>query len=229
MLTENQKIIDIFGQEEEITFFKYYKNIMLDDNILYSIYAENKIYPTLIAKNISKGSIQKYVMSHLEKEEKIVFLDLVNDYKNICVVSELQDNYRLSLIDANSKNVYCSESIYFKFKGAIVPFSNDKILFLYNDTEIYLTQIGQEIKPISLKINKILEEGENIVEAISAMQNELTIYLITDKGNMYYLSISMAQSEVSKFEKQFLGNFETIDDEGNLVTKNRLPSSICCN
>lgn len=76
---------------------------MLEDNILYSLYAENKIYPTLIIKNFSKGNIQKYVMSHLEKEEKIVNLDLLNDYKYLCVLSELQNNYRYSLIDVTNK------------------------------------------------------------------------------------------------------------------------------
>ena len=63
---------------------------MLEDNILYSLSAENKIYPTLIVKNFSKGTIaDKYVMSHLEKEEKIVFLDLLNEHKHLCVLSEL--------------------------------------------------------------------------------------------------------------------------------------------
>lgn len=132
MLTENQKVIDNFGQEEEITCFKYFKNMMLDDNILYAVYAANKIYPTLVIKNFSKGHYQKYVMSHLEKEEKVVFLDLVNDYKHICVLSELQGNYRFSLIEVSSKEVYCSESLYFQLKGVIIPFSNDKIVILYS-------------------------------------------------------------------------------------------------
>jgi hypothetical protein len=81
---------------------------MLDDNILYALYSANKIYPTLMIKNFSKGHQQKFVMSHLEKEEKIVFLDLVNDYKHICVISELEGNFRLSLIDISSKEVLCS-------------------------------------------------------------------------------------------------------------------------
>lgn len=96
MLSENQKVIDSIGQEQEITCFKYYKNLMLDDNILYAIYSANKIYPTLMIKNFSKGNTQKYVMSHLQKEQKIVFLDLVNDYKHISVISELEGNYRFS-------------------------------------------------------------------------------------------------------------------------------------
>lgn len=76
---------------------------MLEDNIIYSLYAENKIYPTLIIKNFSKGNTQKYVMSHLEKEEKIIYVDLLNDYKHLCVLSELQSNFRYSLIDVSNK------------------------------------------------------------------------------------------------------------------------------
>lgn len=68
MLTENQRVIDAIGQEEEITCFKYYKNLMLDDNILYALYSANKIYPTLIVHNFSKGlPPQRLVLSHLEK------------------------------------------------------------------------------------------------------------------------------------------------------------------
>ena len=38
---------------------------MLDDNILYSIHAMNKTYPSIIGKNYSKIITQKYVMAHL--------------------------------------------------------------------------------------------------------------------------------------------------------------------
>lgn len=38
---------------------------MLDDNILYSTHAMNKTYPSIVAKNYSKGLNQKYVMAHL--------------------------------------------------------------------------------------------------------------------------------------------------------------------
>lgn len=184
LLTENQKIIDSIGQEEDITCFKYYKNLMLDDNILYALYSANKIYPTLIIKNFSKGHQQKFVMSHLEKEEKIVFMDLVSDYKHICVVSELEGNFRFSLIDLATKEVICSESVYIKVKGVIVPFSNDKIVLVYSASEMYVVQLGEEVKPIALKLNKIIGD-EVIVQAISALDNDLNIYLITEKGNLY--------------------------------------------
>ncbi len=38
---------------------------MLDDNIMYSIHAMNKTYPSIITKNYSKNMTQKYVMAHL--------------------------------------------------------------------------------------------------------------------------------------------------------------------
>ena len=65
MLTENQKVIDGFAQDEEVTCFKYFKNIMLDDNILYALGAPHKAYPTLALKNFSKGNISRYILSHL--------------------------------------------------------------------------------------------------------------------------------------------------------------------
>jgi hypothetical protein len=50
---------------------------MLDDNIMYSVYANNKTYPSIIGKNYSKNMTQKYVMSHLEKEEKVLSILLI--------------------------------------------------------------------------------------------------------------------------------------------------------
>ena len=68
MLTENQKVVDQIEQDEEITSFIYFKNLMLEDNIMYSIYAMDKTYPSIIIKNYSKNNSQKFIMSHLEKE-----------------------------------------------------------------------------------------------------------------------------------------------------------------
>jgi hypothetical protein len=67
MLTENQRLIDVFGQDEEATSFKYFKNMMLDDNILYALAAPSRTYPSIVLKNISKGSTIKFVLAHLEK------------------------------------------------------------------------------------------------------------------------------------------------------------------
>lgn len=75
---------------------------------------------------------------------------------------------------------------------------------------------------MALKFNKVLEEhNETIIEAITAQQNDLNLYLITNKGNLYYISINLPQSIVSKYDKQFLGNYETVDDDNNIITKSR--------
>lgn len=68
ILTEVQKVVDSFGQDEEVTCFKYFKNIMLDDNILYALGAPSKTYPILVLKNFSKGNYNRYVLAHLEKD-----------------------------------------------------------------------------------------------------------------------------------------------------------------
>ena len=53
--------------------------------------------------------------------------------------------------------------------------------------------------------------------------------MITDKGNLYFVSLCLPKSRVDRWESQFLGTYETIDEKGNKVTVNRKPSSICCN
>lgn len=67
------------------------------------------------------------------------------------------------------------------------------------------------------------------MQAISALENDLNIYLITEKGNLYYISLNLSRFEIADHNRQFLGTFETVDEEGNTITKNRIPSSICCN
>lgn len=47
-------------------------------------------------------------------------------------MSNLQGNQRFSMIDATTKEVYCSEGLYFQIKGVIIPFSNDKVAILYS-------------------------------------------------------------------------------------------------
>ena len=41
--------------------------------------------------------------------------------------------------------------------------------------------------------------------------------------------VNILGNKVASVEKVFLGDFETVDEMGNIVTKYRLPSSICCN
>lgn len=116
--------------------------MMLDDNLLYALGAPSKAYPTLMLRNFSKGNSTQYILSHLEKEELVISLDLVNDYKHIAILSELQGNPRFSMLDTSSKEVYCSEGLYFQVKGVVVPFSNDKVVIIYGDNELHLMQLG---------------------------------------------------------------------------------------
>ena len=208
MLTEVQKVIDNFGQDEEVSCFKYFKNIMLDDNILYALAAPSKTYPILVLKNFSKGNNNRYVLSHLEKDETVIGLELVNDFKYIAVLSELQDAQRFSLIDTFTKEVHCSETLYFSVRGILAPYSNDKVSILYGDNEMYLVQLGQEVKPSPLNFSEVLNiENEQIVEVVSALQNEPNFYLITNKGNLYFISLNLSHNKVRRWKKQFLGTY----------------------
>ena len=64
----------------------------------------------------------------------------------------LQTNQqRFSLIDTATKEYSCSEGIYFGVKGMVVPFSCDRVVVLYNDHEIYLGQLGAELKIVPTK------------------------------------------------------------------------------
>ena len=160
MLTEVQRVIDNFGADEEVTSFKYFKNMMLDDNILYALAAPSKTYPIIVLKNFSKGSHSRYVMTHLEKDEMVIGLELVNDYKHIAVLSQIQDSERFSLIDITTKEVHSSESLYFQVKDMVVPFGNDKVVVLYGDNELYLLHLGAEVKSTALKFAEVLEKED---------------------------------------------------------------------
>lgn len=61
----------------------------------------------------------------------MIGLELVNDFKHIAVLSELQGSQRFSLIDTITKDVHCSEILYFSVRGILVPYGNDKVCILY--------------------------------------------------------------------------------------------------
>ena len=35
--------------------------------------------------------------------------------------------------------------------------------------------------------------------------------MITDKGNLYFISLNLSKSKISKWQKQFLGTYNTVD------------------
>ena len=67
------------------------------------------------------------------------------------------------------------------------------------------------------------------MELVSAIQNEPHFYMVTTKGNLYFLSLHIPHCKIDRWEKQFLGTYETVDEKGQVVTVNRLPSTLCCN
>ena len=67
LLSESQKIIDIFDYEEEVGAMIHFKNIMLEDNIIYAIHNSNKSFPSLMMHNFSKNFNQKFMLANLEK------------------------------------------------------------------------------------------------------------------------------------------------------------------
>lgn len=98
MLAETQRVIDTFDYDEEVGAMLYFKNIMLEDNILYALHGLNRSFPSLTIMNFSKNYPLKIVLANLEKEEKITDIILLNDYRNIATVSKLDKIVRLTII-----------------------------------------------------------------------------------------------------------------------------------
>jgi hypothetical protein len=98
MLAETQRVIDTFDFDEEVGAMLYFKNIMLEDNILYALHGLNRSFPSLTIMNFSKNYPVKIVLANLEKEEKITDIVLLNDFRNIAAVSKLDKIIRLTII-----------------------------------------------------------------------------------------------------------------------------------
>jgi len=65
MLAETQKVIDSFDADEDIGAMLYFKNILLEDNIVYAIHSSNKSFPCLVMMNFSKNFVQKIMLANL--------------------------------------------------------------------------------------------------------------------------------------------------------------------
>lgn len=98
MLAETQRVIDTFDFDEEVGAMLYFKNIMLEDNIMYALHGLNRSFPSLTIMNFSKNYPTKIVLANLEKEEKITDIVLLNDFRNIGAVSKLDKIIRLTII-----------------------------------------------------------------------------------------------------------------------------------
>ena len=65
MLAETQKVIASFQSDEEVGSMLYFKNIMLEDNIIYGLHNSNKSFPSLTVMNFSKNFSQKIMLANL--------------------------------------------------------------------------------------------------------------------------------------------------------------------
>ena len=65
MLAETQRVIDNFDFDEEVGAISYFKNIMLEDNIIYALHNCNKSFPSLTIMNFSKNYPQKIMLASL--------------------------------------------------------------------------------------------------------------------------------------------------------------------
>jgi hypothetical protein len=65
MLAETQRVIDSFDSDEEIGAMMYFKNILMEDNIIYAIHSNNKSFPSLVMLNFSKNFHQKIMLANL--------------------------------------------------------------------------------------------------------------------------------------------------------------------
>lgn len=65
MLAQTQKVIDCFDSDEEVGAMMYFKNIMLEDHMVYALHNCNKSFPSLTIMNFSKNFSQKIPLANL--------------------------------------------------------------------------------------------------------------------------------------------------------------------
>lgn len=132
---------------------------MLDDNAIYAVQAANKTYPSIVLHNFSKGNQHRYVLTHIEKEERIIDITLLNENRHFCILSDLNGSYRISIIEIQTKMVYASESLGLKPLGILVPMHHPRTIFIYSKDEIYMILMDMEINPIPLNLRKYLTDS----------------------------------------------------------------------
>ena len=81
----------------------------------------------------------------------------------------------------------------------------------------------------TLSAKKHLEADEKIVETASSLHMNFSLYAISNKGNLYFIYIDMKEQKITKVHKEFLGTYQTINEENKEIVVNRKPSSICAN
>lgn len=62
-----------------------------------------------------------------------------------------------------------------------------------------MVNFGSEIKPITLAFSKTINlNQETIVQAIPSLFNDLQLYIITNKGNLYFVNINPSNNKITK-------------------------------
>jgi hypothetical protein len=62
-----------------------------------------------------------------------------------------------------------------------------------------MVNFGSEIKPIALAFSKTINlNQETIVQAIPSLFNDLQLYIITNKGNLYFVNINPSNNKITK-------------------------------
>ena len=83
--------------------------------------------------------------------------------------------------------------------------------------EMYIVHLSEEIKPSPLGFGKNIQSvnkgGEEIVQAISSIltNNNVLVYVITNKGNLHFVTININNNKVDGVDTIFLGTFSTLN------------------
>ena len=237
MLSETQKVISTFDFDESIGALLYFKNIMLEDNIIYALHTASKSFPSLVLHNFTKNFTQKIVLANLEKEEAILELSLLNDFRNVVIVSQIDKIVRLSIVETVSKDIKYSDYLSFVPIAMHAPPQYPTKVLLHSPSEIYVNDIEGGIRLVPLGIKKHLDSladpnqpnTESIVQMSTSLHTDFCLYIVTDAGNLYFATLCLMDHKVTSIQKFFLDTYATVTQAGQEVLSNRRPSCICSN
>lgn len=195
LLAETQKVIDCFDFEENITAMLYFKNILLEDNIIFGIHCSNKSFPSVVIHNFSKNFTNKLMLANLEKDEKILELVLINDFRNIAVLSMMDQIIRVTIVEISTKEIKMFEYINFQPLGMLAPSQYPTHLIFYSDREVYITDLDSALKMTAISLRKfITDEDEFIVQLSPSLHMNFCLYAITTKGYLYFIHVDLKEN-----------------------------------
>lgn len=75
-----------------------------------------------------------------------------------------------------------------------------------------ITDIEDGLKIVPLSIRKWFEfDNENIVQIANSLHIDFCVYIITDQGNLYFVYTDIKDLKITKVDRYFLGNYQTLD------------------